>query len=63
MLVEYFDPKPVRDADLQRAVSVGAVQIEELAIDKLTVAGKELRAALTPPEAHALRPSRSRTSV
>ena len=63
MLVpEYFDPKPVRDADLQPAVSVGAVQIEELAIDKLTVAGKELRAA-PPPEAHVLRPSRSRTSV
>ena len=63
MLVpEYFDPKPVRDADLQPAVSVGAVQIEELAINKLTVVGTELRDA-APPEARALHPSRSRTSV
>ncbi len=62
LVAEYFDPSPARDADLKPAVSIGAVQVEELAIDKLNVAGTELHDA-APPEAQALHRGRSRTSV
>ena len=63
LVAEYFEPNPPRSADLNEpAVAVGAAHVEELAIDKLTVAGIEL-GDVAPPDRAALQPSESQVSV
>ena len=57
LVAEHFDTDPVETAEIGAGLSVGKVEVDDLTIDKLTVAGRELDSAASPPSRNVIETS------